>query len=167
MRRPMTVSDSIVIAADARALYDAVSDPRHMPRWSNENLGAELDDATETAHVGMTFTGENRRGRLHWWTRCVVTSADPGERFAFDVDAVRFVGPTLPVKIAAWEYRFEPVDGGTKVTETWTDRRTWAPDALTRLTDPIATGRKSFAEYQRGNIAKTLTNLRTDFESQG
>jgi len=162
----MTVSDSIVIAAAAQDLYDAVSDPRHMPRWSSENLGAELDEPTEPAHVGMTFTGENKRGRLHWWTRCVITAADPGKRFAFDVDAVRFRGPTLPLKIAAWEYRFEPVEGGTEVIETWTDRRTWAPDPFTRVLDPIATGRKSFAEYQRVNIAKTLTKLRADFESR-
>ena len=162
----MTVSDTIVIAADPRELYDAVSDPRHMPRWSSENLGAALDEPGDTAHVGMMFTGENKRGRLHWWTRCVVTAADPGTRFAFDVDAVRFRGPTLRINIAAWEYRFAPADGGTAVTETWTDRRSWAPDALTRVLDPIATGRRSFAEYQRVNIARTLTKLRDDFEGR-
>lgn len=166
MPRPMTVSDSVVIAADADELYLAVSDPRHMPRWSKENLGATLHGDDGELQVGARFEGENQRGRLHWWTRCVVTAAEPGKRFAFDVVAVRFVGPMVPLPIAGWEYRFEPSANGTLVVETWTDRRTWAPDLFTRVLDPIATGRTSFAEYQRDNIAKTLENLRADFEAR-
>jgi hypothetical protein len=164
MKREMTVSDSIVVTATPQELYAQVSDPTQMRRWSPENTGAKPAEPGRPAHVGMQFVGSNRRGPARWVTRCTVTAADPGERFAFDVEVIGVRTPFLRAGIASWEYRFEPVEGGTLVTETWTDgRRRW-PDALTRIFDPIATRRPSFAEFQRGNIARTLRNLKADFE---
>ena len=164
MARDMTVSESIVIAAPADELYAQISDPTQMPRWSPENTGAVVPEAGRAAYVGMEFTGSNKRGPGRWVTRCVVTAAEPGRRFAFDVKAYGWPVPLLPVSIASWEYAFEEVDGGTRVTETWTDgRRRW-PDRLTGLFDPLATGKPSFAEFQRRNIAKTLKNMKADFE---
>lgn len=165
MTRLMTVTDSIVIRADRRALYDAVSDLRRMGEWSPENLGGHYESA-QPADVGTVFVGDNRRGRLRWSTRCVVTAAEPGRRFAFDVNALRFVGPFVPVPIAAWEYRFEPTPEGTRVSETWTDHRRHWPDLATRIVDPIATRHPSFADYQRGNIARTLARLRDAFDGR-
>lgn len=163
MAREMTVSDSIVVAASANDLYAQVSDPTQMARWSPENTGAKVPEPGAPARVGMTFVGTNKRGPVRWVTKCVVTAADPGERFAFDVRVYGVGVPVVPIRIATWEYRFEPVGGGTKVTETWTDgRRRW-PDALTRVFDPIATRKPSFAEFQRGNIRRTLRNLQADF----
>ena len=160
----MTVSDSVQIAADPLAVYEQVSDPRQMRRWSPENLSASVPDAGP-AYVGMKFVGHNKRGPMRWVTRCTVIAAEPGRRFAFDVDQYGFGVPLLPVKIARWEYTFEPVTDGTLVTETWTDGRTRWPDSVTARFDPIATGGKSFADFQRRNIAKTLKNLKADFES--
>jgi hypothetical protein len=114
--------------------------------------------------VGTTFVGTNKRGPARWQTRCRVTASDPGRRFAFDV--FQF-GPRvlmLKFRIATWDYTFEPVDGGTKVTETWADGRHW-PDAMANRFDKVATGGTSFAEFQRRNIAKTLANLKADLES--
>ena len=54
---------------------------------------------------------------------------------------------------------FEPVAGGTKVTETWTDDRTKWPDALALVFDKIVTSGKKFPQFQRRNIRKTLENL--------
>ena len=164
MTREMTVSDSIVVAACPEELYAQVSDPTQMARWSPENTGARPRKPAGTTHVGMEFVGSNKRGPVRWVTLCVVTAADPGRRFAFDVRVFGFGTPLLRADIATWEYRFEPVEGGTLVTESWTDgRRRW-PDALTRVFDPIATRRASFAEFQRGNIYRTLRNLKADFE---
>ncbi len=164
MKREMTVSDSIVVAASADELYDQISDPTQMARWSPENTGAKLTRPAGAAQAGMEFVGTNKRGPMRWVTRCRVTAADPGERFAFDVRVWGMGVPVLRFDIASWEYRFEAVDGGTLVTETWTDgRRRW-PDAATRMFDPIATRQPSFAEFQRRNIARTLRNLKADFE---
>ncbi len=164
MAREMRVSDSIVIAVSPEVAYDAVSDVTQMGRWSPENLGASVAQAAETTYVGMRFVGSNRRGPVRWQTGCVVTAADRGRRFAFDVDRYGVAPALLRVSVASWEYTFDPAVGGTLVTETWRDGRTRWPDFTTRLFDPIATRRPSFAEYQRGNIAGTLRNLKRELE---
>lgn len=164
MSRELQVSGSILIEVDPETAYDAVSDVRQMGRWSPENLGARVEGDFEAAHVGMRFVGDNRRGPARWQTGCVVTSADRGRRFAFDVNRYGIAPVLVPVRVASWSYDFEPAEGGTLVTETWYDGRTHWPDFTTRLFDPIATRRPSFAEFQRGNIKRTLTKLKATLE---
>lgn len=166
MSRPMTVSDSVIIAADAEALYREISDPSRMGQWSPENRGADIEGPKRPAHVGMRFIGHNKRGRVRWETGCTVTAADPGRRFAFDVNRYGFKRVLWPVSVASWEYRFEPADGGTLVTEVWTDGRRGWPDPLADRFDKVATGGRTFAEFQKRNIAKTLARLKQDFESR-
>ncbi|MGW7521069.1 SRPBCC family protein [Streptomyces sp. NPDC054796] len=181
MARTFSVSGSVVIAAEASAIYDQVSDPRRMGEWSPENLGATLRDAGGSAdtsgvsggdggavvRTGTVFDGRNKRGAFRWTTRCTVTAAEPGTRFAFRVHAIGLRRPRLPGPIATWEYRFEPAEGGTRVTETWTDdRRRW-PDALANAFDRVATRGHTFADFQRGNIRRTLDNLKAAMERTG
>ena len=165
MTREFEVSGSIVVAVDPATAYDAVSDVRQMGRWSPENLGAVVMGGFGHAYVGMRFVGDNKRGPVRWQTECVVTVADPGRRFAFDVRRYGFGRFMVPVRVASWAYDFEPVDGGTRVTETWSDGRTGWPDFATRVFDPIATRKPSFAEFQKGNIRRTLANLKTELET--
>jgi hypothetical protein len=56
----------------------------------------------------------NRNGwGLKYWTLCRIVACEPGREFAFTV-----LGPGgMPV--TTWSYRFEPVDGGTDVTESF------------------------------------------------
>ncbi|WP_435610401.1 SRPBCC family protein [Streptomyces sp. C10-9-1] len=165
MPRILSVSGSVVVDAPPAVVYAQVSDPTLMGRWSPENRGAVLRGAGPVA-VGTVFDGRNRRGPLSWTTRCTVTAADPGRRFAFRVHAIGARRPRLPGRIATWEYRFEPVDGGgTRVTETWRDdRRAW-PDALALAFDRAVTRGRTFAEFQRRNIRITLDNLKHALEA--
>jgi uncharacterized protein YndB with AHSA1/START domain len=166
MPRPMTVSDSVVIDVDPATVYASISDPTQTGRWSPENLGASLDDPSNRAsYVGMTFVGRNRRGRMRWATRCRVTAADPASRFAFKVEAIGRHTPRLASSIATWEYDLEPAGDGTKVTETWTDGRRGWPDALAKAFDKVATG-TTFAEFQTGNIRRTLDKLKATLEAE-
>ncbi|MFD4367739.1 SRPBCC family protein [Rhodococcus sp. NPDC058521] len=164
MPRTLTVSDSIVVNTDPATMYAHISDPTRMGNWSPENTGATVLDGGGDTHVGMTFEGHNKRGGFGWTTRCVVTAADPGERFAFEVRAIGVKKPRLTAPIATWEYRFEQVEGGTEVTETWTDdRRSW-PDLAANIFDKIVTRGKVFADFQRKNIEITLRNLKREME---
>ena len=165
MKRESEVSGSIVVAVDPARAYEAVSDVRQMGRWSPENRGAVVKDGFDHACVGMRFVGDNKRGPMRWQTGCVVTVADPGHRFAFDVCRYGFGPFMVSFRVASWAYDFEPVDGGTRVTETWSDGRTGWPDLATRIFDPIATGRSSFAAFQKDNIRRTLANLKTALEA--
>lgn len=163
-RRTLTVSDSVVIAVDPITAWEAVSDITQMGRWSPENTGGHLT-VTGPVTVGTPFDGSNKRGGARWTTSCTVTAADPGERFAFRVHRIGPPGrPLITAHIATWEYRFEAVDGGTRVTETWTDERRW-PDALARVFDRAVTGGSTFAEYQPKNIRRTLDRLKAELES--
>ncbi|WP_338886124.1 SRPBCC family protein [Rhodococcus sovatensis] len=163
MNREFSVSDSVVVNADASVLYDAISDPTKMGSWSPENLGAVVLDPRGGAYVGMTFDGHNKRGRVRWITRSTVTVADPSKAFEFRVYAIGAKSPRFKGANATWRYDFEPVPGGTKVTETWTDdRRKW-PDALTFVFDKIVTSGRTFPQFQRRNIAKTLANLQKHY----
>lgn len=164
MNRELSVAGSITIDVDPEVAYAAVSDVRQMGRWSPENRGAVVEGGFEHAYVGMQFVGDNKRGAVRWQTKCIVTVAEPGRRFAFDVRRYGFGRFMVPVRIATWAYDFEPVDGGTRVTETWADGRTRWPDFTTRIFDPIATRKPSFAEFQKGNIRRTLAKLKTELE---
>ncbi len=85
-------------------------------------------------------------------------------------DDVRKIGartPLIPGSIAAWEYTFEPGDAGTLVTETWTDRRRGWPDWVAVAFDRTATGGRLFADFQRGNIRRTLAMMKADLEGKG
>jgi hypothetical protein len=163
MARILTVSDSVDIEADADHLYSLISDPTRMGSWSPENRGATvLNPAPDgAAFVGMTFDGRNKRGRASWTTRSTVTAAEPGRRFAFTVHTIGVKTPRLRGSNASWEYRFEPVESGkTRVTEIWNDDRTSWPDALVAVFDRIVTSGKTFPDFQRANIRKTLDALK-------
>lgn len=168
MKRIMEVSDTVDIEAGADELYSLVSDPTQMGRWSPENRGATvLNPAPDgTAFVGMTFEGCNKRGRAGWITRCTVTAAEPGRRFAFRVHTIGVKKPRVRAANASWEYRFEPIaTGRTRVTETWTDDRTSWPAPLVAVFDRVVTSGKTFPEFQRVNIRETLDALKQAAES--
>jgi hypothetical protein len=165
MAREFEVSRSIDIAVPHETAYSEVSDVRQMGRWSPENRGAVVKGEFDHAYVGMRFVGDNKRGSARWKTECVVTTADAGKRFSFDVVKYGFGSTFVPIRIATWAYDFEAVNGGTRVIETWTDGRTRWPDFTTRIFDPVATRKPSFAEFQKGNIQRTLANLKRELEA--
>src|ERR1700742_2817493 len=169
MARILTVSDTVDIDMGADELYSLISDPTRMGDWSPENRGATVLNPAEdgTAFVGMTFEGRNKRGRAAWITQCTVTAADPGRRFAFRVHAIGVKRPRLRAANASWEYRFEPTaPGTTRVTETWSDDRKSWPGPLVAVFDRVVTSGKSFAEFQRINIRKTLDALKRVAEGE-
>ncbi|WP_399881866.1 SRPBCC family protein [Streptomyces sp. BBFR51] len=166
MARTFTVSSSIVIGVSPQAAYLAVSRPGDMGRWSPENLGTTDGPGDASATVGTRFVGRNRRGRFRWVTRCTVTAAEPGRRFAFRVHAIGLERPRLRGPIATWEYRLEPVPDGTRVTESWTDdRRAW-PTFAANAFDRLVTPGRTFAEFQVRNIETTLRNLKRELERE-
>ncbi|BAD57269.1 SRPBCC family protein [Nocardia farcinica] len=166
MPRSREVTDSVVVAVDPQTAYARISDVTQMGRWSPENTGAALRDPGAPVRVGTRFVGSNVRRGFRWHTECVVTAAEPGRLFAFAVRKFGVRKPVLPVAIASWEYRFEPVEGGSRITETWYDDRAAWPDALTAVFDRLATGTPGFAVYQRGNIRRTLERLKTELEAE-
>jgi hypothetical protein len=136
------------INAPADALYDMVSDVTRMGEWSPETTSCRWLGDDRGPAVGARFRGVNRIGWRRWSTTCTVVAADPGRRFAFDVDFG-------PMPIARWSYEFVPDGDGTRVAETWTDRR---PRWITPFT-PL-TGVRSRPAHNRAGMETTLARLR-------
>jgi len=134
-------------------LYELVSDLPRMGEWSPENTGGKwVGDAAGPA-LGAKFRGTNRHGLAVWMTSVTITGADPGRRFAFDVDV-------LGVPISTWEYTFADAADGCVVTERWTDRR----PGWMRVTS-IATGVRDRNAHNRRGMQETLTKLKAAAES--
>ncbi|MEU6736497.1 SRPBCC family protein [Streptomyces physcomitrii] len=152
------VSESIRIAVPPEAVYRAVANVGDMGRWSPECTGARVKDVGAAGlQAGDRFTGRNAVARrLPWSTRCVVTAAEPGRRFTFEV---RGVG--LPV--AEWSYAFAPTADGrsTEVTETWVDQR----GPLMRVISTLVSGVRDRSAHNRGTMRVTLARLKESLES--
>jgi hypothetical protein len=142
------------IEADPTTLYDLIADLTQMGRWSPENSGGRWVGGATGPEVGAKFRGSNYKGLRRWSTLAEITTAEPGEHFAFRV--------TLgPVPISDWSYDFEPDGDGTKVTERWTDLRPGWMDVLSRPVMGIA----DRPAHNQRNIETTLAALKAAAES--
>jgi hypothetical protein len=159
----MSGSAEIVIAAPADVLYDMVSDVTRIGEWSPHTIAARwLDGATGPA-VGARFAGDNQGDGGTWTLPATVTEATPSEAFAFVTGKAE--GPATH-----WEYRFEPVEAGTRVVESFS--WTWEPSAggfRARVgQQPIDVARAMVAErreYLVESMRTTLANLKAAAEA--
>ena len=101
-------SDSIVVSAEPHQLYAMVSDVTRTGEWSPVCRACWWDEG-DGPRVGAWFTGRNETPQKTWETRSRVVAAQPGHEFAWEVNDgwVR------------WGFTFDPVDGGTRLTESW------------------------------------------------
>jgi carbon monoxide dehydrogenase subunit G len=149
-------SDScpVHIAATPEQVYALISDMPRMGEWSPECRQVEWADGSTIATVGARFVGHNRSGPgglLRWSTRGRVLTADPGLEFAFVTEGSGGRESTV------WRYRFERVDGGTRVTESYEVR--WIPMWLRIIDVPTNRDRQL-----REAMAHTLRQLKAAAE---
>ncbi len=104
----LTHSDSVVVAVPPEELYDLVSDVTRTGEWSPVCVACWWDEGA-TGRAGDWFTGRNVTPDRTWETRSVVAVADRGREFAW------LVGGSW----VRWSYTLEPVEGGTRLTESW------------------------------------------------
>jgi hypothetical protein len=147
-------SREVVVRAKPDEMYELVADLPRMGDWSPECERVEWTGGAHEAAVGATFVGHNRGGpfKRFRWSRCGrVLTADPGKEFAF-------VTEEGGRESTVWRYRFEPVDGGTKVTEAYEVR--WIP-AWARIIDIPANRHRELREA----MTHTLEQLKTAAEA--
>lgn len=102
------MSESIHVAVPPQQLYALVSDVTRMGEWSPVCRACWWDDGAGP-QVGAWFTGRNETPERTWETRSQVVAADPGRKFAWQVNN----------GWVHWEYEFEPDGDGTRLTEHW------------------------------------------------
>jgi uncharacterized protein YndB with AHSA1/START domain len=144
------------IAAPPEKVWALVSDVTRMGEWSPETVGCEWVGDPKEPVIGARFKGRNQSGWRKWSTVCTVVEAAAGKSFVFDVKAG-------PFDISRWEYTFEPADGRTRVTESWTDRR---PKLMELMSRPIM-GVSDRAGHNRATMQTTLERLAATAEGAG
>ena len=108
-------SGSVSVAASPEALYDLVSDVTRTGEWSPICAACWWDEGA-SGQVGDWFTGRNVTPERTWETRSRVAVADRAREFAWVVGG----------SFVRWGYTLTPVDGGTRLTESWE----FLPDGL-------------------------------------
>jgi hypothetical protein len=133
------VSESRTIAADPQRLFDIVADPAMHPviDGSGSVQSAHSGNPKRLA-AGATFGMDMKLGAPYKITNTVV-EFEEGRRLAWR----HFNGHV-------WRYTFEPVEGGTLVTEQWDATKVWNKLAL-RLS--------GFPKRNRAGIVATLARL--------
>lgn len=105
---PRTHQESVEIEPSPEAIYDIVSDVTRTGEWSPVCQKCWWEDGGGP-RAGAKFTGRNVTPERTWETVSTVTAAEPGREFAWEV------GDGL----VRWGYRIEPVNGRSRLTETW------------------------------------------------
>ena len=133
------MSESKVIAAPAQRLFDIVADPAMHPVMDGSgSVQASRSDGPRRLELGSTFGMDMKLGAAYKITNTVVEFDEPR------VIAWRHFNGHV------WRYLFEPVDGGTRVTEQWDAR-----PAKNRLLLRIS----GFPARNRAGIVATLNKL--------
>jgi len=133
------VSESKVIAAPAQRLFDIVADPAMHPVMDGSgSVQASRSGGPKRLELGSKFGMDMKVGVPYKIVNTVVEFDEP------KVVAWRHFNGHV------WRYLFEPVDGGTKVTEQWDAR-----PARTRMVLVLA----GFPGRNRRGITATLERL--------
>jgi hypothetical protein len=133
------VSESKVIAAPAQRLFDIVADPAMHPVMDGSgSVQAPRTGGPRRLELGAKFGMDMKLGASYKITNTVVEFDEP------TVIAWRHFNGHV------WRYLFEPVDGGTRVTEQWDAR-----PAKNRLLLRIS----GFPARNRAGIVATLDKL--------
>jgi uncharacterized protein YndB with AHSA1/START domain len=148
------VEVSTEIKADPEAVWRLVSDLPRMGEWSPENTGGKWLGGASGPAKGARFRGWNKHGLRRWPTTVKVTVADEGREFAFDVSSG-------PLSVSTWRYTFQATAGGTKVTESWEDRR---PKWMRELSKPVM-GVADRDGHNRRGMEHTLAALKAAAEA--
>ncbi|HZR12334.1 MAG TPA: SRPBCC family protein [Acidimicrobiia bacterium] len=149
-------SDSITIDRAPEEVYAIVSDVTRMGELSPVCTSGTWNDPAQAGKQGAWFTGHNAIGEYTWDTHCRVVVAEPGREFTFVNH-----GPDGEVELVRWGYTFEPVSGGTRVTESWQVLPAY-PDFVTSGNPDadVAARIDGMAQMARDGIRDTLANLK-------
>jgi uncharacterized protein YndB with AHSA1/START domain len=114
MSSSRSISVSRVINAPASKIFDLLADPRQHVKLDGSGSVSSVKSAPDRLALGSTFSMHMKMG-LGYVTRNRVVEFEENRRIAWHHFS-QFI----------WRYELEPVDGGTRVTETFDYDRPWA-----------------------------------------
>ena len=118
MSNPDLVSVERVIPVPAEKVFALLSDPRrHAEIDGSGDVVETRGTAPERLHLGSEF-GMSMKHVVPYAMKSRVIEYDENRRIAWQTVPV-YPGSGLLVGGRIWRYELEPVDGGTRVRETW------------------------------------------------
>jgi uncharacterized protein YndB with AHSA1/START domain len=151
---PLEVSNEI--AAPPEVVWRLISDLTRMGEWSPECTKVTWQGGATGPSVGARFKGHNRNGIRRWSTQGRIVAAEVPTEIAWDISALGLAG-------SRWGYRIEALpDGGSRVTESWLDRR----GKLLEVVGKLATGVPDRAAGNAASMKTTLKRLKQAAEAQ-
>lgn len=150
----LQLSESIVVRASPEAVYDLVSDVTRTGEWSPQCRACWWEEGA-TGAVGDHFGGRQETAERTWETRSRVEEADRPSAFAWSVNDRKVF----------WRYDLEPVEGGTRLTESW-EFADAGQEFMTQKYGPGAEGEiRTRQEAARSGIPVTLAAIKAIAET--
>jgi hypothetical protein len=104
----------ITTPATPDRVWSVAADVTRVGEWSHEcHVGEWLDGATAAA-PGVRYRGSNRVGRVRWSRINEIVAVEENRRIVW-----RTVPSTMYPDSTEWEITIEPVDGGSRVVQTF------------------------------------------------
>ena len=132
-----SVSRSVVVLAPAEEVFALLADPRRHAEIDGSGTVKGVLSAPDRLSQGATFGMRMRLG-VPYVIRSTVVEFEENRRIAW-----RHLGHHV------WRYELEPVDGGTRVTETFDWAPARSPKALELLGVPARNARSLEATLER------------------
>ena len=142
----LSVSVERVVHATPERVFDLLADPRRHPEIDGSGTVRDAVEGPDRLSPGAVFGMRMKAGATYQMTNTVV-EFEEGRRIAWQPRPTKsLAGKAVGGRI--WRYELEPVEGGTRVRETWDTSQ----ERLPLLIRPLA-------GITRRNMAKTLERL--------
>jgi uncharacterized protein YndB with AHSA1/START domain len=147
------VSAERVIHASPEAIFALLADPSRHEEIDGSGAVHEPKQSAQPVKLGDQFRMSMKRGVTYSTTNTVV-DFEANRRIAWHTCSPNLIGKVLGGPV--WRYELEPVDGGTRVTESWDTSQTKLLKPLLRAGPARKDTRKSMTQTL-DNIEKLLT----------
>jgi hemerythrin-like domain-containing protein len=138
-------SNAVVSTASPEQVWAVLADVTRTGEWSHEcHTVRWLDDRRG---LGARFAGANRNGRMRWSRPCEITEWEPARLLQY-----RTKGPRLIQDCSEWTFVLEPVEGGTRITQTF--RGIQLPILIDRLIYATFPAHRDRNEALRGDLER-------------
>jgi uncharacterized protein YndB with AHSA1/START domain len=138
-----------VIPAAPEAIFDLLADPSRHCDIDGSGSVVGVKGSSERLALGSTF-GMSMKMGLPYSMVSTVIEFDDNRRIAWQTTGPTAIGKHVGGRI--WRYELEPVEGGTKVSESWDIRHESA------FTKPIV---RRAGDTTRKHMATTLERIET------
>lgn len=142
----------IQIAASPADVWQLVSDPGQMPRWSPQVESVRMPEG-ESIDVGTRFTNRNRDGELAWVTHGEIVRYQPEREIAFRIDE----------NWVTWSLALEPAAEGTVLRQRRETSEGISP-LSTELADGFYGGVAAYGELMLAGMRETLAAIKATAE---